>query len=394
MGLSRRSTACATAPDDPASIAVARQRLTVEHPLQPFSAEYFLAGSDVRRRSFHAEYCRALQHGLTASAATSGDVLRETEESGDEAMREASLPFFTRPLAPPAAEWRQVSIDQLLQFFRNPCRVLLRRRLNLALSVADEELLDDEPFLADYRGRRAFAQRILPLLLAGRPQAQVRELALAGNEYPAGRLGERLIDEELARLQGFADELAPQLAIPPLPPVHAAFDCPLAGEPWQLVGVLGDLRPTGLLRYRYDEVRAADRLAGWISHLVLCAAAPPAVRLETYWHARDGGFRLRPCEAAAARTHLAALVALYRRGLSQPLHFFPRSAWAYVEHGGKLTAARQHWHNQHNPARGEEADPAFQLALRGVDDPLDAEFEHCARTVFGPLLEHLEALPN
>lgn len=388
------AAACATDPDDPASIACARRRLTVEHPLQAFSAEYFLAAGDGRRRSFHAEYCRALQHGLTAGTATSGNALRDAEENGDGTIREASLPFFARSLDLPAAEWRQVSVDQLLQFFRNPCRMLLRQRLNLSLNAADEELLDDEPFLADHRGRQALAQRILPLLLAGKPRSQVRELALAGNEYPSGGLGERLIDEELARLQEFANELAPQLAPPTLPPVHAAFDCSLADERWQLVGVLGDLRSTGLLRYRYDELRVADRLTGWISHLLLCAAAPPGARLETHWHARDGGFRLRACETAAARAHLAALIGLYRRGLSQPLHFFPKSAWAYVEHGGVLAVARQRWRNQQNPAWGEEADPAFRIALRGVDDPLDTEFELCARTVFGPLLEHIEASPS
>jgi exodeoxyribonuclease V gamma subunit len=73
-----------------------------------------------------------------------------------------------------------------------------------------------------------------------------------------------------------------------------------------------------------------------------------------------------------------------------PLHFFPKSAWAYIRRDHSLAAARQRWQNSSNPAWGEAADPAFQLALRGLADPLDAAFEDCASTVFGPLLDYLE----
>ena len=390
------AAACANDPTDPAAIDAVRRRLTVEHPLQAFSAEYFLAGSDPRRRSFNAEYCQALQQRLAAAPlanATQHEKKNDADdegESGDEPISEATLPFFASALAPPPAEWRQVSLDQLLQFFANPCRMLLAKRLNVSLAVADEDLQDEEPFLPDYPGRQALARRVLPALLAAADDDQVLPLALAGNEFPPGPLGERLIGEEVARLRAFAAELQPQLAATPLPVVHAVFDYPLGGEDWRLAGALGDLRPQGLLRYRYDEVRAADYLAGWITHLFLCAAAPAGVRRETCWHSRDGSYRLTQCEAATAHAQLGELLHLYRRGLSAPLHFFPKSAWAYVNSGNSLTAARKRWRNSRNAAWGEEAEPAYGLALRGLGDPLDAAFEQCASTVFGPLLAHLE----
>ncbi len=384
------AAACAQDPTDAASLAAARRRLIVEHPLQAFSADYFLAGGDPRRRSFNAEYCRALQHGLATSATPRPTPLGDDQDDGEAAVDAAGQPFFAAALSAAPAEWRQVSLEQLLQFFQNPCRVLLVKRLNVALEVADDELQDDEPFLPDYRGRQSFARRILPTLLAGVDDEQIRHLALAGNEFPPGPFGERMVNDELACLQAFAAELAPQLAEQPLPAVHASFDQPLAGENWQLAGTLSDLRSPGLLRYRYDEVRAADYLAGWINHLFLCAAAPAEGVRKTTWHSRDGSYCLRPLDAQAARAHLGELIALYRDGLSAPLHFFPKSAWAYIRRDNSLTAARQCWNNSRNPAWGESADPAFQLALRGVTDPLDDAFEHCAQTIFGPLLAYLE----
>ena len=77
---------------------------------------------------------------------------------------------------------------------------------------------------------------------------------------------------------------------------------------------------------------------------------------------------------------------------SRCLLLYPRAAWELLAQGP--SAARRSWHaSEHNPF-AEEADPAYRLALRGVAEPLDAEFEALAAAVFGPLREHLqEAAP-
>ena len=81
---------------------------------------------------------------------------------------------------------------------------------------------------------------------------------------------------------------------------------------------------------------------------------------------------------------LAGLGALYAGGLRSPLRFFPNAAWALVTRNAY--AARQAWSAGKFP---EKDDPAHALALRGVDDPLDADFETIAHAVFDPLLAHL-----
>src|SRR3972149_3714419 len=54
-------------------------------------------------------------------------------------------------------------------------------------------------------------------------------------------------------------------------------------------------------------------------------------------------------------------MALYREGLQQPLHFFPKSAWVYVTNDGDLGKAKAKWSNWNNPAFGESRDPAYRL---------------------------------
>ena len=122
---------------------------------------------------------------------------------------------------------------------------------------------------------------------------------------------------------------------------------------------------------------------------MLCAGGPAHVQPVTTWHGRDAVLRLKPCTDAHAQ--LRTLLGLYRCGLREPLRFFPKSAWAYAESGGKLYLAQAKWKVTLQHPHGEAADAGYRLALRGRPDPLlddAAEFINHARAVFDPLLAH------
>jgi len=363
--------------------------------LQPFSLAYFAPYADPRRRSFNDEYCDALKQRLALPSPLPLAELRArtADESGDESddeneARDPQESFFALPLAQAGPEFREVTLDNLARFFRNPCRYLLRTRLGIVLPEGDEELQDDEPFVPDWPSRDALAQRVLPRLLGGEAVAGLLDFARAGIEYPAGRLGELELERELQQLDTFARALAPLLAEPPLDPVGTTLEFTLDGESWRLTGDFGDLRRNGLVRYRYDDVRARDYLAGWLEHLFLHAMELPEVAPRTTWHSRDGDYVLGPVDDA--RAQLAALLGLYREGLHRPIHFFPKSAWRYVAKGKRLSEAIGAWRSSRFNVFAEELDPAYGLALRGVDDPLDGEFVACATTVFQPLLDAVQ----
>ena len=382
--------AIAADPEDSDALRQARQRLVVEHPLQPFAPAAFDVAADPRQRSHDRELAEALRAGPGGQRLgnPSADIDWDDEDDAA-AVPEPQAPFFAAPLPPPGAEWRQPALPQLIAFFRNPCRVLLRRRLGLDLAFEAEELEDDEPMGPDPRTQRALSRRLLPRLLDGADPARLTALALAGTELPDGALGSAQLQRELGALQGFAARLRTGLAEPTLPPRTLTLDFDLDGEAWQLQAGFADLRASGLLRWRDGPVRAADHLEAWLLHLALCAAAPAGVALRTRWVGTDGEFGLVPCTDAPAR--LRELLALYRRGLCAPLRFFPRAAWQCLTKGP--AAARRAWYSApHNP-HAEDADPAYRLALRGVAEPLDAEFEALAAAVFGPLREHLEDAP-
>ena len=396
--------ALAADPLDPADREAARRRLLVEHPLQPFSLRYFQADADPRARSYNRELCEALRGQLRqaqaparngaaeqARAEAANEEGEEDEEDDKDLPNPDLPPFFAAPLPEPGPEWRAPSLSRLIRFFRHPGRFLLEERLGLTLVRPEDELADAEPFLPDFPGRQALGRRLLPGFLAGLEESGLKALARAGVEYPPGRFGERLLDQEMAHLRRYAQAVRQAQAGATLAPFQAELHFTLEGERWQLSGGFDDLRPEGLVRHRYDDARATDYLEAWLLHLFLGAAQPPGVDPVTRWIARDGGFALAPCNAPKAI--LADLMARYRQGLRAPLPCYPKSAWAYVQDGGGLGKARGKWHNRQHPEWSESADPAWRLALRGVADPLDGAFAACAEQVFGTLARHLAAAP-
>jgi exodeoxyribonuclease V gamma subunit len=425
-----------------------REKLTVHHPLQPFAPAYFAAGVeddalfDPRLRSFDKNYCDALtqrlrqpwessqsadpsapdaehkagwttlpgpskaldcaiaaQQGahavstLSPCAGGEGVELEVDEESGEEAGEEVNAGsseasrarFFVTPLGEPEAGLRDLRVESLVRFLRNPCKSLLRLRLGLELLKGDEALQDAESFRAGRPAMWALAARLLPRLLADEPLDTARSLARAGIEYPAGRLGKLELEQELKSLDRFARQLRPALRVQPLAPSLQTLHFTVNGQPWQLAGSLSNLRPLGLVHYRYDDVRPGDYLEGWVRHLFLNALDLPAQHRHSEWHSRDGVFRLPPL--GNAQRHLEALLGLYAEGLRYPLHFFPKSAWAYQQGGQKLSDARKQWQSLQAAPFGESCDPSYRLALRGVSDPLDHDFARCAELVFAPLLQ-------
>lgn len=372
----------------------ARQRLTVHHPLQPFSRDYF-TGAEPRLFSYASEYLPIRAGQPVSPQAASGATPALDDAGGDEdELREDAAPFLGLPLRWRPEEVRALSVDDLKRFLRNPCRYLLEHRLEISLMEAEEQLADDEPFLPDFHQRSRLAQRLLSLVSRGAGEEELIVQAQSGTEYPTGMFGEVLLRQEVSLIAAYGQALTELTRAPLLAPVAATLQLTIDGESWLLSGALNDLRPAGLVRSRYDDTRPVDYLLGWIEHLFLNAIAPQLAGRTTTWRSRDGGFWLKPCDEA--RSHLATLVGYYRQGLAEPLRFFPNSAWAYVraqEPLARLAAARKCWDRNDYTGRGESTNPAYRLALRGIDDPLDKTFEQAASAIFDPLLAHLEDEP-
>jgi exodeoxyribonuclease V gamma subunit len=394
------AAACADNPKQTASLAAARKRLTVVHPLQAFSPDYFVPGKDERLENFRSEFADALASRQREQVAAVARAVRASENSADGGPRH-DTPFFSTLLPPPDENWRRVDLAQLKRFFSNPCRFLLRERLGLDLFAAGEDFDDVEPFIPGWSARTALARRLLPTLLAAEnadaapadagDSDDLFALARAGGEYPVGSLGDGALQRELTVLRKFADRLNAAQSRPRQPAHAVKLDFDLNGEAWVVQAAFGALSADGLVCHRYDVPRANDYLAAWLDHLTLCAAPPPGVACRTEGLSREGGFILLPLSPDESRAQLAGLVQRYRDGLREPLRFFPKSAWEYVLHDNNADMAEKKWSGGDFP---EQNDPAYRLALRGAGEALDERFRENATAIFGAMKEYLKELPQ
>ncbi len=368
--------------DGSAEPGAAARGLITSHPLQPFSPRYFLG--DERLFSHSEGYCRGAR------------ALRG--ERTEEAPR-----FLAGPLPEPADEAREIPLDDLVAFFRQPAVYLLRRRIGLQ-SVADAPQPEDrEPLELDALDAYQVRTTLLGRTLAKVDEDEAFRRTRAEGSLPLGTPGRSQFDELLQEVEPFAEDLEVLLEGGPLEPL--AVD--LASGDRRITGHVGELWPAGRIVVTTGRIAAKHRLELWIRHLALNAVAPATSPRNSVLLGRSRDrtvdrVELPPVDDAARR--LADLAALYRLGQRQRLPLFPRTSCAYVEAlraAGDLPdaealathAARRPWRpNEHGQA-GESEDPAIDRLFGDADPlaPLDADAEHGFRAlavrVFGPLLE-------
>ncbi|MCI5141981.1 MAG: hypothetical protein D3909_09710, partial [Candidatus Electrothrix sp. ATG1] len=94
-------------------------------------------------------------------------------------------------------------------------------------------------------------------------------------------------------------------------------------------------------------------------------------------------------EVEGPESELVALLRFFQQGEAEPLHFYPSTSYAWAKarsESAAWNAARRAWYTGFY--RGEEDDPAYEIALR-AQDPLDQRFAELA-TLFRPVVACME----
>ncbi|HCK76409.1 MAG TPA: exodeoxyribonuclease V subunit gamma [Gammaproteobacteria bacterium] len=327
------------------------EKLTVRHPLQPFSERYFDGSAGLFS---YAEEMVPPETVFTQDTPPLFEVALDLPEPGD-------LP-----------------LDRLVDFLANPARALLKGRLNITLEPGVDLLSIREPMALDPRGRRALERDALDAKLSEEELVLFIERARLGGALPSGTPGVLAAQQAWTQATPVITHLAPLLDKEPGQTV--AVETSLEG--WRLNGVLENVGPNGQVLWSVDALSPWVMLRAWCAHLLLnCDPAAPSH--QTHLVDAAGVILFSPQEDAVAK--LGRLVEVFREGLCRPVPFFPRSAWAYMSAAKTpLANAYRTWAgSEHASAPGESADPFFALAFRDrLDTALDSEFESLALQIF------------
>jgi len=361
-----------------------RRPWLVRHPLQPFDARYFDRG-DAALFSFSADF-----------AAMRSDPLR----SGPGPFVAADA--ATRADPPPADV---IELKEVIAYFKDPAKQLLKNRLNLRLDAVDEgSLRDSEPLEARVEAIDQVAKRLFNDAVAradqGLPDAPPDWLRLTG-VLPPGRAGSEAWTDELDKARQLVAAVAH----------HELFagGLPRARPQWLEHAIdLGDAEPVvrGELRRIHERDGALwimdcypgrnakrpldfkQRIAFFLEWALLRLHAPAKIPVRASvviddgyddgWQSSFGNWNAR-FEAARSDKHapledlerrVAGLINFWRRAQREPQWYFPATSWALVMQGPEK--AREQWAGSPRSKRAERDYAPGYARLLARDRDFDA----------------------
>jgi exodeoxyribonuclease V gamma subunit len=339
-----------------------RQALVTEHPLTAYSERYF-NGKSPQLFSYAAQW-------LPAACSQSGAV----------------EPFCATPLtAEPVAE---LELDELLAFYRNPCRYFFQRRLRVSFHEQDVDTLDEEPFALDGLEGYGLKQQILQAQLRAEPLDLLARRLMAQGGLPVGKAGTRLLDRHRTDVAPLAQALQPLLANP-----ATRHELGLELDDCLLNGWLDGVHDGCLIRYRPAGLKGHDYLRGWILHLVASAGAglKGCQYLGVDRKAGVTTLRFKSIDRVTAVAALNRLLAGYRRGLREPLALAPNTAWAWLAEEDKdqaLQRARDAF-NTGYLVPGEGDDPYIARAWPDFES-ISVQLPSLSEQLFGDVVAYIE----
>ncbi len=374
-----------------------REAVLLEHPLQPFSAQYFTSVGDPRLFTYSAAHAR------TASASRQ--------------LRSRDLPFVAEPIVTAvrsAVSTFELTIADLTDCFCNASRYFCRHALGFTLWSSDEQAGDDELLIPDKLQQGSVRSRMLTAALRGDDDTarDLRRLQGSG-QLPPGALGK-------AWHTALQQPVNAALEKVPMSVAERTLAISVADADWRVSGALTGVRGNARYVVRAAAFYAPHEIRAWVEHVVMCAAREAAAEAggpdtlalipETTVLVGVEKEKGKLCETftpvPAARVILAQIVQAARDGRTSPLPLFPAAAVAWRKaHRSNLKflagtdkrikslkdlpavacAAFAYEPEFGHGMPGDHADEHVALCFRGVDPLVERwdEFERLVTMLFG-----------
>jgi len=344
-------------------------RLTVEHPLQPFSPAYFRGENDARLFSYTHEWL-------------------------------ARPPVMPQPsLSNPLAEPGVLRLSELQGFYDKPVRHFFNRRLGVVFEEEKQTARDDERFEFDHLEKYLLGSEYLRMklrdLTAGENEAAgfevyLQKQALQG-DLPLGSFGTLTQKTQREQTEQVAARYQKLLKKWPVavekPKATGVITCDLPnGEKIRLEDWLTGFRqsaenaddyaliiprPSGL--FVDNELKYHYLTKLWVQHVLAHAAG---IRLTSWLVGEDGFICLDPLKTEDARRWLDALVKAWYSGLQAPLPVARKTAFAWLKaKKDEKKVARQAYEGGYERPGEVGYDACLHRAYPTADDLLSARVD-------------------
>jgi exodeoxyribonuclease V gamma subunit len=348
-----------------AGFGLASEQVITQHKLQAFSPDYFTEGRKLF--SYSRENFAAV---------------------GSRSDHQAPRPLISAALSTPAPEWKTLEVDTLGNFFRNPTKFLLEKRLGIHMAEGEAAAEEREHFNLDGLERYGLGNDLVQSGLSGLEVKDHLHVHQARGRLPHGNVGELVYSEISADARRFVGKIMHHTEGKTQDSLKVDLD--IAG--FTLRGWITANQTDGLLHIHYAKLKPKYLLNSWVYHLLFNVINERDLPCRSLLVCKDSIWEFEPVPSPVE--NLAYLLELYWKGMSEPLKFFPESSYEYARRimnhkqtkTAALNAARRKWLAS-DFFRGESEDPYYDTCFKHID-PIDEEFQSIAENVFTPLLNH------
>ena len=371
----------------------------IKHPLQAFSARYFIHGVDSdnydnansndndndndnkqRLFSYASQYLR----------------LNQNQQMDDVSKDEG---FISNALTPLADDSKTLSLNDLITFFKNPSKVFLQQRFNIQTYDRETELQNREPFAIESFKDRDIRQLLFdasPSLAQNADELNKDEfgddtntqyteqlIARAKGLLPYGQIGDEIFKKEAHTINEF------KTSIPEAEPLANKQITLNLGE-FTLIAQIDQLTTIGRYVKQLGEPYTGDYISLWLTHLCLNASHTD-INKHTIFYSPEKRFEFPPIDNAAQQ--LTTLLEYYWLGLHQALPFFPKSSFAFLKNPSKenTNAMSDKW-NGDDRYPGEKSSFEHRLLHKNIilnKDEQPDDILQISRDVFGTMFSVL-----
>ncbi|PVZ68353.1 exodeoxyribonuclease V subunit gamma [Pelagibaculum spongiae] len=406
------------------------QQLIDNHPLQPFSPRYF---SETDSNTAETATMSSAQ-SYSAQARELAGILGQQQlwpglGKASSLLPEKSLEESADKSAAETSQLIAINVTQLVEFFCNPVRGLLKNRYGLYLDERFNLPEDRESFDLAGKERYQLLDDAIKRRLTGDSQDSF-SLYQAQGELPGDSFAQlhhqkltvdvdALLEHLPADINKPVDDQAIDLILDIdtsalsqlLPSANSQLN---SIDRFQISGRIDHLYSCGRVLWRPTRktgINLRDRICLWLPHLLLCAAdsnsevEAPVVAKNSQFVCIDHQIELPKIEADTAKQILQQWLNFWLIGQQQPLPFARRTVEVYLdkrlakrkplEHQPAVNAAIGDWLDGRRTLWGKdpaEKDDPWMLAAFGQTDqtnhPFQSDlFEQLAEQLLLPMME-------
>ncbi len=360
------------------------EKLIIKHPLQAFSPKYFGISNDSYQDlfSYAKEYCCLNKNEVNSKKEQNSQV------------------FIRQALEEPDISYKDVSLTDLISFYKSPARFFLKHRFAIQTFDDDPGLNIREPFeLESFKDRDlrnlVLESQSLETISNDELALEIKEpnhqelIARAKGLLPYGQIGDEIFQREKHITENFIANLPYNDALQNQKTNHY-FNLKL--NSFSIYGNIDLLTDKGRLVKILTMPFAGDYISYWFHHLILNSVDDLSCEKYSHMYSPEIELHLRPIKEA--KSVLKILLDFYWKGLSYPLLFFPKSAFAMYKNPSRANTkeAKDRWQGNDRIA-GEKDSFEHWLLHRTLEmdkNNLPSEFLDTSQRVFGDMFQQLE----